>query len=130
MNEGKYILREICDLVGKKELDWLVKKYEGKKCVKKLSCWNDLVVMILGELRDGGESVGELIGRVNGDKSKLKRVGFGRCVRRSNVWKGNEEREGKIFEEMVYDMVKRGRELGIGLVEKELLYEGNVYGFE
>lgn len=50
MNQGKYIFSQLTDFLPKIKFDWLVKKYEGNKYVKKFTCWNHLLVMIFAQL--------------------------------------------------------------------------------
>ena len=50
MDQGKYIFSQLTDFLPKIKFDWLVKKYEGNKYVKKFTCWNHLLVMIFAQL--------------------------------------------------------------------------------
>lgn len=129
MNQGKFIFSQLVDLLPKVKFDWLVKKYKGNKYVKKLTCWNHLLVMIFAQLTQR-ESLRDLISTLNAHKSKFNRLGFGESVTRSNLSKANEQREPRIFEEMSYLMVKEARDLRIGCVENDFFYDGDVYAFD
>lgn len=111
------------------KFDWLVKKYEGNKYVKKFTCWNHLLVMIFAQLTRR-ESLRDLVSTLNAHRSKFNRLGFGESVTRSNLSKANEQREPRIFEDMAYMMVKEARDLRIGCVEADFFYNGNVYAFD
>lgn len=128
MNQGKFIFSQLIDFLPKVKFDWLVKKYEGNKYVKKFTCWNHLLVMIFAQLTQR-ESLRDLISVLNAHKSKFNRLGFGESVTRSNLSKANEQRDPKIFEEMAYIMVEEARNLRIGGI-KEFFYDGDVYAFD
>lgn len=128
MNRGKFIFSQLIDFLPKVKFDWLVKKYEGNKYVKKFTCWNHLLVMIFAQLTQR-ESLRDLTSVLNAHKSKFNRLGFGESVTRSNLSKANEQRDPKIFEGMAYIMVEEARDLRIGGI-KEFFYDGGVYAFD
>ena len=128
MNQGKYIFSQLTDFLPKIKFDWLVKKYEGNKYVKKFTCWNHLLVMIFAQLTQR-ESLRDLVSTLNAHKSKFNRLGFGAAVTRSNLSKANEQREARIFEEMAGYLAQEAREYRIGSVSKDSFYEGPVYAF-
>lgn len=129
MNQGKYIFSQLTDFLPKIKFDWLVKKYEGNKYVKKFTCWNHLLVMIFAQLTQR-ESLRDLVSTLNAHKSKFNRLGFGAAVTRSNLSKANEQREARIFEEMAGYLAQEAREYRIGSVSKDSFYEGPVYAFD
>lgn len=129
MNQGKYIFSQLTDFLPKTKFDWLVKKYQGNKYVKKFTCWNHLLVMIFAQLTQR-ESLRDLISTLNAHKSKFNRLGFGESVTRSNLSKANEQREARIFEELAYDLVKEARDLRIGTISEDFFYNGNVFAFD
>lgn len=129
MNQGKYIFSQLTDFLPKIKFDWLVKKYEGNKYVKKFTCWNHLLVMIFAQLTQR-ESLRDLVSTLNAHKSKFNRLGFGEAVTRSNLSKANEQREARIFEEMAVYLAQEAREYRIGSVSEDSFYEGSVYAFD
>ena len=124
MNQGKYIFSQLTDFLPKIKFDWLVKKYEGNKYVKKFTCWNHLLVMIFAQLTQR-ESLRDLVSTLNAHKSKFNRLGFGEAVTRSNLSKANEQREARIFEEMAVYLAQEAREYRIGSVSEDSFYEGS-----
>ncbi|MGC9151982.1 MAG: DUF4372 domain-containing protein, partial [Microbacter sp.] len=50
MNNGKYVYAQIVEFLPQRVFDNIVEKYEGNKYVKHFSCWNQLLVMIFGQL--------------------------------------------------------------------------------
>ena len=100
MNRGKFVFSQLIDFLPKEKFDWLVKKYQGNKYVKKFTCWNHLLVMIFAQLTQR-ESLRDLIASLSAHKSKFNRLGFGESVTRSNLSKANEQRDPRIFEDFV-----------------------------
>ena len=82
--------------------DRIVMKYEGNKYVKHFTRWNQLVVMIFGQLSNHG-SLRDLTNIVSAFR-KVYHLGFDKNVSRGNLAKVNERREPRIFEECLpYD---------------------------
>ena len=50
MNQGKYIFAQLVEFLPNHKFDYIVKKYGGDKRVRTFSCWNQLLVMLFGQL--------------------------------------------------------------------------------
>lgn len=50
MNTGKYIFSQLVEFLPQRVFDAIVMKYEGNKYVKHFTCWNQLLVMMFGQL--------------------------------------------------------------------------------
>ncbi len=50
MNTGKYIFAQLIEFLPQRIFDRIVMKYEGDKYVKHFTCWNQLLVMMFGQL--------------------------------------------------------------------------------
>ena len=50
MNTGKYIFAQLIEFLPQRIFDRIVMKYEGNKYVKHFTCWNQLLVMMFGQL--------------------------------------------------------------------------------
>lgn len=72
-------------------------KYAGNKYVKHFTCWNQLLVMMFGQLPIR-ESLRDLISTIAAHSYKTYHLGFGKNVNRSNLSKANEVRNTLIFE--------------------------------
>ena len=48
MHAGKFVFSQLCDFLPKRAFNALVSKYEGDKYVKSFSCWNQLLVLLIG----------------------------------------------------------------------------------
>ena len=105
MNAGKYIFSQLVSFLPKKVFDGIVKRHEGDKWVKHFTCWNQLLVMMFGQLA-GCDSLREVAAIIDAIKSKSCHLGFGSGdIKLSNLSYANANRDYKIFEEFAYYMI-------------------------
>ena len=126
MNTGKYIFSQLVEFLPQRVFDTIVMKYEGNKYVKHFTCWNQLLVMMFGQLSNR-DSLRDLVTTVTAHGGKSYHLGFGKNVTRSNLAKVNERREPKIFEEFAYRMIDIAREKRI---DRDFEIDGKVYAFD
>lgn len=126
MNTGKYIFSQLVEFLPQRVFDAIVMKYEGNKYVKHFTCWNQLLVMMFGQLSNR-DSLRDLGTTLAAHGSKAYHLGFGKHVTRSNLAKVNERREPKIFEEFAYRMIDIARKKRIN---KDFEIDGQVYAFD
>lgn len=126
MNKGKYVYSQIVEFLPQRIFDTIVLKYDGNRYVKHFTCWNQLLVMVFGQLtcRD---SLRDLVVALEAHNRKSYHLGFGKSVTRSNLSKANENRDYRIFEEFAYYL--------IGIASKKLQnndfeIKGKVYAFD
>lgn len=127
MNQGKYVFSQLVEFLPKRVFDWIVKKYQGDKYIKSFSCWNQLLIMMYGQL-SGTESLRELVCIITAHTPKSYHLGFGKSViTRSNLSKANANRDCKIFEEFAYKMISiaQGKR-----ITKEFEIAGRFYAFD
>lgn len=127
MNKGKYVFSQLVEFLPKRVFDWIVMKYQGDKYIKSFSCWNQLLIMMFGQL-SGCESLRELICIVAAHSPKSYHLGFGKSViTRSNLSKANANRESKIFEEFAYKMISIAQ--GKRII-RDFIIDGRFYAFD
>jgi hypothetical protein len=126
MNTGKYIFAQLIEFLPQRIFDRIVMKYEGNKYVKHFTCWNQLLVMMFGQLSNR-DSLRDLTNTVSAHSNKAYHLGFGKNVTRSNLAKVNERREPRIFEEFAYHMIDIARKKRI---DKDFEIEGKVFAFD
>ena len=76
MNSGKYIFSQLTGFLPKRIFDGIVQKYQGDKYVKSFTCWNQLMVMMFGQL-SSCDSLREVICIIDAIKTKSYHLGFG-----------------------------------------------------
>ena len=127
MNKGKYVFTQLVEFLPKRVFDWIVMKYQGDKYIKWFTCWNQLLIMMYGQL-SGCESLRELVCIISAHTPKSYHLGFGKSViTRSNLAKANANRNYKIFEEFAYKMISIAQEKRI---TKEFEITGRFYAFD
>ena len=126
MNTGKYIYAQLIEFLPQRIFDGIVMKYEGNKYVKHFTCWNQLLVMMFGQLsiRD---SLRDLTSTIAAHANKTYHLGFGKNVTRSNLSKANEVRNPQIFEDFAYHMIEVARKKRINT---DFVIDGKVYAFD
>lgn len=127
MNTGKYVFSQIVDFLPKRSFDNLVRKYNGDRYVKTLTCWNQLLIMMFGQLC-GCDSLRETVCVINAIKNKSFHLGFGRSrISLSNMAYANSRRDCRIFEEYAYKMIALAQSKRLG---RDFELYGQFYAFD
>ncbi len=50
MYEKKYVFSQLTSLLNRSKFNYIVSKYQGDRYVKSFTCWNQLLVMMFGQL--------------------------------------------------------------------------------
>lgn len=127
MLTGKYVFAQIIEFLPQKTFQRIVMKYQGDKYIKSFSCWNQLLIMMYGQL-SGCESLRELVCITTAHSPKSYHLGFGKSlITRSNLAKANANRDCKIFEEFAYKMISiaQGKR-----ITREFEISGRFYAFD
>jgi hypothetical protein len=127
MLTGKYVFAQIIEFLPQKTFQRIVMKYKGDKYIKSFSCWNQLLIMMYGQL-SGCESLRELVCITTAHSPKSYHLGFGKSlITRSNLAKANANRDCKIFEEFAYKMISiaQGKR-----IKREFEISGRFYAFD
>ena len=101
MNKGKYVFSQLLDFLDKDVFLRISNKYNGNRYVKSFTCWNQLAVMMFGQLSNR-ESLRDLVLATQAHASKAFHLGFGKHVSKSTLADANGNRDYHIFEEFAY----------------------------
>lgn len=127
MNSGKYLFSGLVEFLPKRVFDGIVKKYSGDKYVKTFTCWNQLLVMMYGQL-SSCDSLREVICIIDAIKNKSYHLGFGSGdIKLSNVAYANANRDYRIFEEFAYYMINLAQSKRL---DREFVLHGKFYAFD
>lgn len=126
MIQGKYVFAQLIEFLPSRFFDGIVEKHKGNRYVKHFTCWNQLLVMIFGQLSNR-DSLRELIISLDAHSQKSYHLGFGKSVTRSNLAKANESRDYRIFEELAYYLIGNARKK---LSNDNFEVKGKVYAFD
>lgn len=118
---------QLVEFMPKRTFDGIVKKYQGDKYVKTFTCWNQLLVMMYGQL-SGCDSLREVICIIDAIKSKSYHLGFGSGdIKLSNIAYANANRDYRIFEEFAYHMIRLAQSKRL---DREFELHGRFYAFD
>lgn len=126
MNKGKYVFSQLLSFLDSFVFLRISKKYCGDKYVKTFSCWNQLAVMMFGQLSNR-ESLRDLVLATHAHANKAFRLGFGKAVTKSNLSKANNNRDYRIFAEFAYRVMSEARQCRATEIFK---LSGKVYAFD
>ena len=128
MNQGKYVFTQLTDFLDRNQFNYIVRKHAGDKRNRGFSCWNQLLMMLFGQLSNR-DSLRDLVTIVEAHKSKAYHLGFGRCVNLSTIARANASRDCRIFEEFAMYIVSYARRIRAN-DEFMVKTEGSIYAFD
>lgn len=126
MFQDKYVFAQLVSFLNRSKFNRIVSKYKVDKYVKHFSCWNQLLVLMFGQLSNR-ESLRSLIVALDAHYSKCYHLGMGKNVSRSSLARANQDRDYHIFEEYAYYLVNQAREKKAVSIFN---LGGNVYAFD
>ena len=126
MYNVKYVFAQLIKFMNRNNFNRIVAKYDGDGYVKHFTCWNQLLVMMFGQLCNRS-SLRDLITILDVHSNKCFHMGMGKNVSKTNLAYANQNRDCKIFEEFAYFMISEAREK-----RKTKIFDigGNVYTFD
>lgn len=126
MNKGKYVFSQLLSFLDPFVFLRISKKYVGDKYVKTFSCWNQLAVMMFGQLSNR-ESLRDLVLATHAHANKAFHLGFGKHASKSTLADANANRDYRIFEEFAYRVMAEARQCRATEIFK---LGGKVYAFD
>lgn len=104
MYSGRYVFSQVVDFVPRYEFDKIVAKYNGNYHTRELSCYNQFLHLLFGQLT-GCSSLREICLCLEAHKSILYHLGFGKTVDSTSLSRANERRSWRIYEEFGYLLI-------------------------
>ena len=126
MNKEKYVFAQLVSFLNEDKFRRIVDKYQGNRYVKHLTCWNQFLAMMFGQLSNR-ESLRDLIVALEAHHSKCYHLGMGKNISKSSLARANQDRDYRIFEEYAFYLVSEVRKKYCVDIFK---LEGNVYAFD
>lgn len=123
---SQYVFAQLVSFLDHNKFRKLVDQYDGNRYVKSFTCWNQLLVLMFGQLCNRS-SLRDLTMAVGAHRDKCYHLGFGKNVTRSNLSKANTNRDYRIFEAFAYHTVGIAQSKRIEDVFK---LGGKVYAFD
>ena len=127
MNKDKYVFAQLLEYLDYDKFRHLVDKYDGNRYVKHLTCWNQLLALMFGQLSNR-ESLRDVIVAIEAHRSKCFHLGLGRKpIAKTTLATANQNRDYRIFEEFAFYMMAQAREKRSADIFK---LRGQVYAFD
>lgn len=126
MNKGKYVFSQLLDFLDKDVFLRISDKYNGNRYVKSFTCWNQLAVMMFGQLSNR-ESLRDLVLATQAHANKAFHLGFGKYASKSTLADANTKRDYRIFEEFAYRVMAEAQKCRAVEIFK---LGGKVYAFD
>lgn len=126
MHNGKFVFSQLLDFLDKDVFLRISNKYNGNRYIKFFTCWNQLAVLMFGQLSNR-ESLRDLALATQALSRKAFHLGFGKYATKSNLSKANNGRDYHIFEEFAYRVIAEARECRATDIFK---LNGHVYAFD
>ena len=126
MHNGKFVFSQLLDFLDKDVFLRISNKYDGNRYVKSFSCWNQLAVLMFGQLSNR-ESLRDVVLATQALSSKAFHLGFGKYASKSTLADANTKRDYRIFEEFAYRVIAEARECRATDIFK---LNGHVYAFD
>jgi hypothetical protein len=128
MSQDKYVFAQLAEFLPYEDFKYIVRKSGADKGIREFSCWNQLLMMLFGQL-SGCESMRDLCILADAHHRKAYRLGFGKSVSLSTLSRANAGRDYRIFEAFAQRMIARAQACR-AQTEFDLPVEGNVYAFD
>ena len=126
MHNQKYVFSQLLGFLDRNAFNYLARKYEGDKYVKQFTCYNQLAVLMFGQLLNR-ESLRDVVLATQVHASKAFHLGFGKHASKSTLSDANNKRDYRIFEEFACRVVAEARACRADDIFK---LGGNVYAFD
>ena len=128
MNQNKYVFAQLIDFLPYDDFKYIVKKHKGNKGIRDFSCWNQLLMMMFGQLSNC-DSMRDLCILIEAHHKKAYHLGFGKSVSLSTLSRANTNRNYRIFEEFASLIIAKAQKCRAD-IDFEIKIEGNVYAFD
>lgn len=127
MYVSKYVFSQLTSFLNRSLFNDFVRKYKGGHYVKHFTCWNQLLVMIFGQLSNR-ESLRDLIVALEAHQPKCYHMSTGyKPVTKTTLARVNQDRDYRIFEDFAFYMMAQARSK---CVVDIFNLNGNVYAFD
>ena len=127
MNKNKYVFAQLVEFLNNDKFRRLVDKYDGNRYVKHLTCWNQLLALMFGQLSNR-ESLRDVIVALDAHRTKCYHLGLGqKPIAKTTLATANQNRDYRLFEEFAFYMMALAREKR---AEDIFKLGGKVYAFD
>src|SRR5438105_7787133 len=110
MNQGTTVLAQIIAFVDYETFRSCVRRYDGDRRVRDLSCWEQFLAMAFAQLTHR-EGLRDIEVSLAAHRRKLYHSGFRSSVKRSTLADANESRDWRIYADFAQSLIQIARPL-------------------
>lgn len=129
MFQGKYVFNQVISFISQYEFKECVDEFNGDRGVRKLSCWQQFLTMVFGQLGKR-ESLRDICICLAAHRMKLYHLGLSDAVRRATLQEANEIRDYRMYEKFAYILIAKARKLYIDDPEFTIELDGVAYALD
>ena len=129
MHQGRHVFNQVISFLSKYEFQQCVDELNGDRRVKKLSCWQQFLTMVFGQLGKR-ESLRDICICLAAHRMKLYHLGLSDAVKRATLQEANEGRDYRIYEKFAYALIAKARKLYVDDPEFVLELESVAYALD
>jgi hypothetical protein len=128
MNQGTSVFSQILSLIDYNDFRRYVRRYDGDRSVRRLTCWEQCLAMIFAQLTRR-ESLRDIAVSLAAHRKQLYHAGFRSPVKRSTLADANETRDWRIYSDFAQFLIQQARPLYKD-VDLGLQLEGTLYALD
>jgi hypothetical protein len=130
MHHGKFIFAQIVEFVSQYEFDKCVNRYDGNSRVRSLSCRDQFLALVFGQLANL-RSLRGIVLCLNAHAKLLYHLGFKTAnFALATLSRANEKRNWQIYRDLAQVLIERARKLYAGDHDFQIELEGAVYALD
>lgn len=129
MNIGRYVFSQVIDFIPRYQFDKLVKKYNGDWHTKNLTCYNQLLHLLFGQIT-GCDSIRDICLCLEAHSSSLYHLGIRNSVNQSSLCRANEKRDYRIYEELGMYLIASVRRMYSDTKVEEISIDNALYALD
>lgn len=130
MNLGKYVFAQVVDFIPRYEFDICIKNYKGNHKIRNLTCRDQFLAMMFGQLTSLKSFRGIVI-CLNAHREKLYHLGFGtKKLILSTFTRANERRDWRIYRDLAQILIEKARKLYLNSNDFSIDLEGTPYALD
>ena len=129
MHQGKYIFTQISEFIPRHDFDKCITRYQGSKHVRKLSCRDQFLAMMFGQLTS--LSLRGIVLCLNVHAGYLYHLGLkSKKIVVSTLTRANENRNWRIYRDFANLLIDKTRKLYINENDFEIDLDGTPYALD
>lgn len=130
MNQDRYIFSQIVDLLPRRAFDTYVEKYNGNKRIKNLSCRDQFLALMFGQLTNINSLRGIIL-CLNAHPNALYHLGFRtKKFTLSTLSRANQFRDWRIWQDFTNHLITKARTLYINDNDFSIDLKNSVYALD